>query len=359
MPPAATPNVPGEIDIVDAVLKPLTEPLATVMGGGIERAWTVDGKLFLLGRDGGPAHQYAAELPYPAGAREAAVGGRVVLFLQVWTPKDGQLVRVLSKPVRLQPMVCEFDEGCTILELGVSVRPTGEIAIGRGSCDEALARAVAETPVTTFTIFDRAVIPAMCRGTGVHAWNGKTFAPVLASLPGAAPAVVHEGVEARTKLVDALFPGSIGWRVESSWPTGREGHFVVFRVGYPAPAHGFFTHDAASKDWESGRAIETSEVWLASAGSFRRVMQLPTGLGSLAAPIRVLTLTVTGHDDELDVCRASDGLVPTATSNPTPLEAALRGRDEAAAARMMRGCGTYQFDGRTFVRRSQPKGASF
>ena len=194
----------------------------------------------------------------------------------------------------------------------------------------------------------------------MHAWSGTTFSPVLAALQAPTAASFHEGKDALVKLVEALFPGSIGWRVESSWLAGNgEAHYVVFRVGYPAPAHGFFSHDPTSREWESGRAIEMSEVWIARPGSFRRILALPTGLGSLAEPIRVLTLSVTGHGDELDVCGPGDRLIQGATDTLTPLEMTFRARDEAAAARMARGCGTYRFDGRSFVRRAALRGSSF
>jgi hypothetical protein len=350
--------------------KPLSDALVFhTLGSWPGPVWTLaaDGKVFFLAMRGTPAHRQAALLPYPPGGREAAMAGRAVTVAEVWAARPGALARVHVHPVGLQSMVCEEDEDCAFVTLTTKVDAAGGLEVGSGSCPEALARLAAPSrDSTTYDRYDRAVIPAICRATGTFAWNGSAFARRATQAPDPIGARVTTGApELLEALVGGLFPGAIASSVERNWPTrGGDGRFVLLRATYPAPAHAFFGHARADQPWESGRAIDVAEIWLAIDQSFRRVMQLPAGLRSLAEPARVLSLEIDVKDDVLlvggdpAICGAEDAARAT-PADLTPLEASLWRRDRDAARRICAGRGAYRFDGRSFARSGSTGLSSF
>ncbi len=348
-----------------AALKPLADALDQyVLDASPHPAWMTQpgGQVFFLSRRRNPAVQLAGEVPYPPAANEAALGGRVVTMAEVWTVKEGELARVMRRPIEVAPMLCDFDEGCALVTLAPAVTPAGNVEIAPGTCPDALAHLDARrTGTTTFDAYDRAVIPTLCRAAGTFAWNGSAYAPVARARTGAPDEPSSKPPPAAARVADeevvpavfaALFPDAIASSVEQSWSTqDGQGAFVLFHATYAAPQHAFFSHRPEDRPWESGRSVEVAEVWLAREASFRRVLRLPVSLASLGEPNRVASLSLEPTDDGVLLGAATATCAPDARRRARPagltaVEAAHFDKDDQAVARLCRGRGRYAFDGR-------------
>jgi hypothetical protein len=331
----------------------------SVFEGGVERAWTSSGGTFVLTRRTRPGVDLASVAPYPPAASEAAIGGRVVTVAEVWTVREGALARVMSRPVRLRPMVCEADLGCDIVDVKVEVTPSGAIEARSESCHAATSRlsvkpAEGETP---FDRYDRAVIPAICTGEGFYRWSGRTFASTSrGNATAGEPVTFLEPEEGMARLLHDLAPTSLTSSPVKTWasPSG-DALRVLFLHTHAAPSHSFFSHAPAARDWESGRALQVAEVWVARAGSFHRALSVPVGLGALAGSLSVLSLTVEVNGDEVSIggsdrtpCVASSAQTPDAPRSE--IEMKMVKRDQEATDRICASRGRYREVGRAFVR---------
>jgi hypothetical protein len=328
-----------------------------LLGSSIAEAWTTSAGLFATSARASQASEVAHRLPYPPAAAEAAENGRVVVMTQVWRVTAGRLARVLETPTQLRPLTCIADEDCTIVELRALVSEDGAVVVDRAACPAALAElAPAQGPASTWDAYDRAALPAMCSGPARFAWNGRSF--VGSPAVGAGAAAVHRVApeQAATHLLEAVLGAPLAETSLQASPSsdGRHHHVLVIRR-HPAAHHPWLSHALEARAWESGRAIEIAESWLAGYGSLRRTWTLPVGLTALAEDNVVARLPVELDGDEVRVgassaepCRAAS----QAAAEPArgAVDAAHARRDLAAVERICAGRGRYRFDGRSFTR---------
>ncbi len=326
-----------------------------VFGAAIEHAWSIDNGTFLLTRRGRPAVEHRGVLPYPRTAGEAASGGRVVTMAEVWTVRNGLLARVMSRPVALDPMVCDSG-ACTLVTVGIEVERDGRVALVGGTCDAALAatKIAAPTP-STYDVYDRAVVPAICKARGTYGWNGTSFVPSAAKPNPALTATLLQPASAAAMFFQGFAPNSLTPIPVKTWASDKgDSRFALFVHTFAAPHHAFFTHSGAAQMWESGRALLVAEIWTASLGAFRRVFRLPIGLAALAEPLEVVRFSVEIAGSDVRVGSADGACKPDSGYSEgrplSPLERADAQYDQAAARRICAGRGVYHFNGRTFER---------
>jgi hypothetical protein len=123
---------------------------------------------------------------------------------------------------------------------------------------------------------------------------------------------------------------------------------------HPAAQHALLPHTPDARAWESGRAIEVAEAWLAGYGTLRRTWTLPVALTALAEANVIARLPVQLDGDEMRVgggadqpCRPDSRAAAEAALGD--VEAAHARRDQTAVERICAGRGRYRFDGRTFT----------
>jgi len=345
--PPGLSSVPG-VPSADQAERSLAPLLSDYLQGPISRAWSVGGELFLLSERSRPADQFRAMLGYPAAAQEAAQGGRVLGLTEVHVVRAGEFKRVFQRASHIAPMVCDFED-CTLAHLEPSVsEANGSLELAPGKCDKALSELAKNKGSSTFDVFDRHVLPALCRNRGRYAWNGRSFESSPQPAAAHSPTMLQEA-EIEGAIRTAMFPESTSQRptqiftAQSGMPT-----FAALTLDYPAHHAPLLTHSARTATWESARALMVLEVWTSGTGGLRRVLQLPVGFSSVAEGVVELELAVDIHDDTV---RVGDTRGTCAGKNTETMPSPTKELDRALVTRVCAARGTYAFDGTRFVRK--------
>jgi hypothetical protein len=345
--PSGLSNVPA-VPSADASERSLAPLLNDHLQGGISRAWSVGGELFVLSGRARPAAQFRAMLGYPAAAQEAAEGGRVLSVTEVHVVRAGEFKRVLQRASHLAPMVCDFDD-CTLARLDPSVSElNGSLELGPGNCDKALAEMAKIKGNSTFDVFDRHVVPQVCRNRGRYAWNGRSFESTPPPSAAQNPTVLQES-EIEGAIRTAMFPESTSQRPPQIF-TAQVGvpTFAALTLDYPAHHAPLLTHSARTATWESARSLMVLEVWTSGTGGLRRVLQLPVGYSSVVDGVVELELAV---DVQGDTLRVGDARGPCAGKSTETLPSPTKELDRELVTRVCAARGVYAFDGTRFVRK--------
>jgi len=341
---SSVPGVPSA-DQSDRSLAPL---LSDYLQGGISRAWSVGGELFLLSERSRPADQFRAIIGYPAAAQEAAQGGRVLGFTEVHVVRAGEFKRVFQRASHLAPMVCDFED-CTLARLEPTVSEVnGSLELAPGKCDKALSELAKNKGNSTFDVFDRHVVPQVCRNRGRYAWNGRSFESSPQPSAAQSPTLLQEP-EIEGAIRTAMFPESTSQRppkiftAQSGMPT-----FAALTLDYPAHHAPLLTHSARTAAWEVARSLMVLEVWTGGTGALRRVLQLPVGFSSVVDGVVELQLAV---DIQGDTVRVGDARGTCAGKNTETMPSPTKELDRELVTRVCAVRGTYAFDGTRFVRK--------